>query len=123
MGSRSTLGLAAALEQQVERSKVVIARDSALHAANGKPDEKRVLSLLDRAIAAHTGHTQPVEAWKSIVERGHARDRVIGLKTNGLGGRGISTHAVLVFAIAERLQQAGVKPGNILIWDRNARDL
>ena len=27
------------------------------------------------------------------------------------------------FAIAERLQQAGVKPGNILIWDRNARDL
>jgi len=29
----------------------------------------------------------------------------------------------LVFAIAERLQQAGVKPGNILIWDRNARDL
>jgi len=123
MGSRNTLGLAAALEQQAERSKVVIARDSALQAANGQPDEKRVLSLLDRAIAAHTGHTQPVEAWKSIVERGHARDKVIGLKTNGLGGRGISTHAVLVFAIAERLQQAGVKPGNIVIWDRNARDL
>jgi uncharacterized protein (DUF362 family) len=28
-----------------------------------------------------------------------------------------------VLAIAERLQQAGVKPGNILVWDRNARDL
>jgi uncharacterized protein (DUF362 family) len=26
-------------------------------------------------------------------------------------------------AICERLQQAGVKPGNIVVWDRNARDL
>jgi uncharacterized protein (DUF362 family) len=49
--------------------------------------------------------------------------KVIGLKVNGLGGKGISTHAVLVLAIAERLQQAGVKPGNIMVWDRNARDL
>jgi uncharacterized protein (DUF362 family) len=40
-----------------------------------------------------------------------------------LGGKGISTHLVLVLAIAERLKQAGVKPGNILVWDRNARDL
>ncbi len=56
-------------------------------------------------------------------QRAAGRIKVIGLKTNGLGGKGISTHAVLVFAIAERLQQAGVKPGNILVWDRNARDL
>ena len=28
-----------------------------------------------------------------------------------------------MLAICERLQQAGVKPGNILVWDRNARDL
>ena len=50
-------------------------------------------------------------------------DKVIGLKVNGLGGKGISTHAALVMAICERLQQAGVKPGNILVWDRYARDL
>jgi uncharacterized protein (DUF362 family) len=29
----------------------------------------------------------------------------------------------LTLAVAERLQQAGVKPGNIVVWDRNARDL
>ena len=39
---------------------------------------------------------------------------MIGLKVNGLGGKGISTHAALVFAVCERLQQAGVKPGNIV---------
>ena len=42
---------------------------------------------------------------------------------NGLGGRGISTHAALTLAIAERLQQAGVRAGNILVWERDARSL
>ena len=49
--------------------------------------------------------------------------KVIGLKVNGLGGKGISTHMVLVMAVCERLQQAGVKPGEIVVWDRSARDL
>ncbi len=76
-------------------------------------------TLLDRAIASYTGRDKPVEAWKRIVPVG----KVIGLKVNGLGGKGISTHLALVLAVCERLQQAGVKPGNILVWDRNARDL
>jgi uncharacterized protein (DUF362 family) len=124
VGSQSKLGLAAMLDQSAQhaetgKSKVVIARDPALHGAGGQLDEKRVIELLDRAIAAYTGHDHPVEAWKRIVPQG----KVIGLKTNGLGGKGISTHVALVLAIAERLQQAGVKPGNIIVWDRNARDL
>ena len=101
------------------KSRVVVARDAGAARASGQLDEKRVLDLLDRAIAAYTGREKPVEAWKRIVPV----DKVIGLKVNGLGGKGISTHAALVLAVCERLQQAGVKPGNILVWDRNARDL
>jgi uncharacterized protein (DUF362 family) len=125
LGSQSTLGLAGVLDHQAEtgKSKVVIARDPSLHAQGTQIDQKRVLALLDRAIAAYTGHDRPVDAWKQILAQGRAQDKVIGLKTNGLGGKGISTHAVLVMAISERLQEAGVKPGNILVWDRNARDL
>jgi uncharacterized protein (DUF362 family) len=125
LSAQNSLGLTRTLERQTEtdKSKVVIARDPALHGSDGKLDEKRVGELLDRAIAAYTGRKRPVDAWKNIVLEGGAKDKVIGLKTNGLGGKGISTHAVLVLAIAARLQQAGVKPGNILIWDRNARDL
>ena len=121
LSSQSKLGLAAILDQHAEtaKSRVVIARDPALHGQNGQLDEKHVLDLLDRAIAAYTGRDHPVEAWKRIVPM----DKVIGLKTNGLGGKGISTHVALVLAISERLQQAGVKPGDILVWDRNARDL
>jgi uncharacterized protein (DUF362 family) len=124
LGAQSKLGMAAMLDQhgkhaETGKSKIVIARDPALHGSGNQLDEKRVLALLDRAIAAYTGRQNPVAAWKHIVPQG----KVIGLKTNGLGGKGISTHLVLVLAIAERLQQAGVKPGNILVWDRNARDL
>ncbi|MGD0801579.1 MAG: DUF362 domain-containing protein [Terracidiphilus sp.] len=121
LGSQSKLGLAAMLDQHVEsaKSKVVVARDAALHGADGQLDEKRVQALLDRAIATYTGQAKPVEAWKHIVPVG----KVIGLKVNGLGGKGISTHLALVLAVCERLQQAGVKPGEIVVWDRNARDL
>ena len=119
LGSHSKLGLAAIAETRAGKSKVVVARDPELHNANGQLDEKRVQALLDHAIASYTGHDRPVESWKHLVPT----DKVIGLKVNGLGGKGISSHAALVMAICERLQQAGVKPGNIIVWDRNARDI
>lgn len=125
LGTQSSKSLARVLDKSndVGKSKVVIARDPALHSPDGKLDDKRVAELLDRAVITYTGHHRPLDAWKHIVLEGGGKDKVIGLKTNGLGGRGISTHALLVYAIAERLQQTGVRPGNILVWDRNARDL
>jgi len=121
LGSQSKLGLAAAVAGHADagKSKVVVARDAALHNASGQLDDKRVIDLLDRAIASYTGHNNPIESWKHLVPT----DKVIGLKVNGLGGKGISTHLALVLAVCERLQQAGVKPGNIIVWDRNARDI
>lgn len=105
------------------KSKVVIARDASLHGAGAQPDEQRVLDLLDKAMAAYTGRQKPAEAWKSVIPVNILAGRVIGLKVNGLGGRGISTHAALTLAVAERLQQAGVRAGNILVWERDARSL
>jgi len=112
-----------ALAAPAAKSKVVVARDASLHGAGTEPDEQKVLNLLDKAMAAYTGREKPVEAWKSVIPAGILAGKTIGLKVNGLGGRGISTHAALTLAVAERLQQAGVKPGNIVVWDRNARDL
>jgi uncharacterized protein (DUF362 family) len=104
------------------KSKVVVARDASLHGAGAQPDEQKVLDLLDKAMAAYTGR-EKLDAWKRVIPASILAGKTIGLKVNGLGGRGISTHAALIMAVAERLQQAGVKPGNILVWDRNARDL
>jgi uncharacterized protein (DUF362 family) len=111
LGSRSKLGLAAMLDQH--KSRVVVARDPALQSADGHLDEKRVADLLDRAVAAYTGHDKPVEAWKRIVPVG----KVIGLKINSVGGKPIATHLALTLAICERLQQAGVKASEIVVWE------
>jgi len=119
----AAFGAAADARAEAGKSRVVVARDPALHSPEGKLDEGRVIALLDRAITTYTGLNKPAEAWKRVVAMAGGPDKVIGLKTNGLGGRGISTHSALVFAIAHRLEETGVKSGNILIWDRNARDL
>jgi len=118
LGAQNALGLAEKKAADA-KSKVVVARDAALHGSDGQLDEKRVQALLDRAMHSYTGLENAVEAWKRIVPVG----KVIGLKVNGLGGKGISTHAVLVMAVCERLQQAGVKPGEIIVWERDARSL
>src|ERR1035437_10140708 len=97
------LAIAKALDQHTPagKSKVVVARDPSLHGAGGALDEKRVQALLDRAIASYTGIENPVAAWKHIVPVG----KVIGLKVNEIGGKGLATHAVLTLAICERLQR------------------
>ena len=122
------LGTSAAAEKlafaaAAGKSKVVIARDASLHGTGTQPDEQKVLDLLDKAMAAYTGREKPIEMWNSIIPADILAGKTIGLKVNGLGGRGISTHAALTLAVAERLQQAGVRAGNILVWDRGARDI
>ena len=125
LAAQGTGAFAGAVDARAEagKSRLVVARDPALHSPEGKLDEGRVIALLDRAITTYTGLNKPADAWKRVVAMAGGPDKVIGLKTNGLGGRGISTHSALVFAIAHKLEEAGVPSGNILIWDRNARDL
>jgi uncharacterized protein (DUF362 family) len=101
------------------RPKIILATDNNVRGSGLQPDEKRVLDLLDRAIAAYTGHEKPVESWKQIL--GTARR--VSLKVNMLGGKGLCTHPVLAMAVCERIQQAGIKASDIIIWDRNTREL
>jgi len=61
----------------------------------------------------------PIAAWKRIARP----TEVVGLKVNCLSGRGNSTSTVLVEAVCERLQQAGIPRANIVVWDRLDSDL
>ncbi len=125
LSSSSAFRASAAADMSPEpaKTRVVVARDPKVFASPGQLDESRVLDLLDRAVASWTGHHKPMDAWKMILGKDLGPDKVIGLKTNGLGGKGICTHRELILAVAERLQQAGIRPGNIIVWDRNRRDL
>jgi uncharacterized protein (DUF362 family) len=102
-----------------EKSKVVIARDPALRAGGGSPDSARVLKLLDRAVQTFYVGDSPIAAWKKVARPGE----VIGLKVNCLSGKGAATSPVLVEALCERLQQAGIAQKDIVIWDRLNSDL
>lgn len=102
-----------------EKSKVVVARDAALYGSGSTPDSARVQELLDLAIQNFAESSDPVAPWKKIVRPGE----VVGLKVNTIAGPGLSTHVVLIEAICERLKQAGIKPGNIVVWDRTNHEL
>ncbi|MBN1408626.1 MAG: DUF362 domain-containing protein [Calditrichaceae bacterium] len=77
-----------------------------------------VLTMLDKGMCSLFDCANPVEAWQKVVNPGE----VIGLKVNCLSGYG-STHPILIEAIIERLNEAGIRKHNIIIWDRLSTDL
>jgi uncharacterized protein (DUF362 family) len=78
-----------------------------------------MLALVDRAMQALFDRDHPLDAWRKLVRPGET----VSLKVNTLGGRGISTNIQLVAAVCERLRQAGVKAGDIVVWDRDSNEL
>jgi uncharacterized protein (DUF362 family) len=115
------MGLLAAAEQgaALAKSRVVIARDAMLRGMGTTVDSRRMLSLLDRAMQALFDCDNPIETWKKLVRPGET----VGLKVNALGGRGLSSNLQLVEAICERLQEAGIKANDIVVWDRDSDEL
>ncbi len=106
---------AAVVPDRPASSRVVLARDRQARASSA-----RLLALLDRAVQAFYRRDNPREAWKQIARPGET----VGLKVNCLAGRGsASTNPVLVEAICERLQQAGIAARRILVFDRLSSDL
>ena len=101
------------------KSRVVVAHDELLRGAGASVDSQRKLALVDRAMQALFGHDHSVDAWRKIVRPGET----VGLKVNTLGGRGISTNVQLVTAICQRLQEAGTKASEIVIWDRDSNEM
>jgi uncharacterized protein (DUF362 family) len=109
---------AAAAKGAAGKSRVVLARDASLR-VGGNPDPKRVAALLDTAMQRCFGSRSPLEPWKQIVKKGD----VVGLKINCIAAPGLYSNKLLVEAICARLQRAGIKPGDIVVWDRTEREL
>ncbi|HTT21080.1 MAG TPA: DUF362 domain-containing protein [Candidatus Sulfotelmatobacter sp.] len=111
--------LQAAEQAASPKSRVVIARDPQLRGSGTAVVSNRVLSLLDRAMQTLFNLDHPAEPWKKLVHPGEK----VGLKVNALGGKGLSTNVTLTEAICERLQEAGVKGNDIIVWDRDTDEL
>jgi uncharacterized protein (DUF362 family) len=101
------------------KTKVVIARDPLLRGSGSSLDSSRLLNMLDRSMQVLFATDSPLDAWKKVARPGE----VVGLKVNGLAGRGISTNVLLIQLVCQRLQDAGIPQKNIIIWDRLNEDL
>ncbi len=102
-----------------EKTKVVNSRDPLLREAGSSLDSGRLLKMLDRAVQELYASDTPLDAWKKVVRPGE----VVGLKVNCLSGRGNSTSVLLVEVLCARLQDAGIRQKDIVIWDRLNTDL
>ncbi|NBU10739.1 MAG: DUF362 domain-containing protein [Proteobacteria bacterium] len=96
---------------------VVIQNAAAMNAFT--PQAGVVREMMDRGILAHTGKTNLVDAWRSVVKT----NDVVGLKVLSAPGYTSGTRPAVVAAIVEGLLAAGVPPTNIVIWDRQLSDL
>jgi len=94
-----------------------VARDAALHNASGQLTRSARAGSARPRHCSYTGRDNRSKHGSASSGR-----KVIGLKSNGLGGKGISTTWRWCWPSAAA-PQAGVKPGEIVVWDRNARDL
>ncbi|MDY0062939.1 MAG: DUF362 domain-containing protein [Myxococcota bacterium] len=112
-------GPGGASREQPAVSTVVLARDPALLGAGGSVQTEGLRRLLFAGLMRLTGAADPAAAWRSLVGPG----KRVGLKVNCLAGKGLSTHPELVQAVIDGLTGAGVRPRDILVWDRSDHDL
>jgi len=107
-------------KSSVPKSRIVVAHDpDVLLSLSGRVDSNRLYRLLNDGIQALAGTDSPREGWQRFVRPAD----VVGLKVNCLAGKGLSTSVQLTEAIEQCLQEAGVRPENIIVWDRHSNDL
>jgi len=105
------------------KSRIVVVRNPASlmasESAGGKVNKEIVTTMINHAMAKLTGISDSTAAWKSMFKP----DDVVGIKVNCLFGVGVSTHPEVAHAVADMLVKAGLKPSNVIIWDRATGDL
>ena len=100
------------------KSRVVLVQnEQAVRLFEAEP--KTVRAMLERGIRALTSESDVGAAWRHYVQPGD----VVGIKIATHAGPLLATHHPLVETILSGLEQAGIPPENIIIWDRFASEM
>ena len=100
-----------------EQSRVVLVRHSGAWAGD-QPDPAVVLQMLDEGLRTLAGAGDVQAVWQALFE---PHERVL-LKVNCIAYGG-PTQPAVAYAVAQRLQEAGLPAENVLIFDRTDREL
>jgi hypothetical protein len=98
-------------------SRVVVVRHSGVWAGD-TPDQAVVLQMLDAAVSTLADTPDVLAVWRTLFEPG---ERVL-LKVNCIAYGG-PTQPAVAYAVARRLQDAGLLAEDILIFDRTDHEL
>lgn len=81
---------------------------------NGVRNAEAVRQTVGRGMKELTGADDAVQAWRGMFEPGD----VVGVKMNPVGNPLANTSNELMIAVVEGLKSAGVKPGDIFVYER-----
>jgi hypothetical protein len=98
-------------------SRVVVVRHSSVW-TGPEPDPAIVLEMLDAGLATLAGSGEALTIWRTLFDPG---ERVL-LKVNCIAYGG-PTQPAVTYAVAQRLQDAGLAAVNILVFDRTDHEL
>jgi uncharacterized protein (DUF362 family) len=87
---------------------------------NYDPKPDAVKDAVARLLTTLTGKDKPADAWKDL---GISDDDTVAVKIAALGDARTSTSQEVVNAVTDSLIDAGVKPENIIVWDRVEREM
>ena len=87
---------------------------------NYDPKPDAVKEAVDKLLTTLTGKDKPADAWKDL---GISDDDTVAVKIAALGDARTSTSQEVVNAVTDSLIDAGVKPENIIVWDRVEREM
>jgi hypothetical protein len=102
---------------QVEKSRVVSVAHAGVWAADA-PDPEITLQMLDAGMRQLGGGADPLAVWQTLFD---PQERVL-LKVNCIAAGG-PTQPAVAYAVAQRLQDAGLAAENIRIFDRTDWEL
>lgn len=79
-----------------------------------KPRPERVVAMVHRGVTNLTRQPTVAAAWRSLV----STQDIVGIKVYSAPGADSGTRPAVVAGVVEGLLQAGIPPGQIVVWDR-----
>jgi uncharacterized protein (DUF362 family) len=117
LGAAAAATLAGKRVEGAPASRVRVVRVESPKVWNGDArDPKVVAAMLERGMTSFTGQARAEDAWRQYFKPGMR----VGLKINLLGRPLVYTARELTEAVAAGVISAGVKPADVVVWDRHA---
>ena len=92
----------------------VVAVEHAGSIVSGVYQAEPVRNMMEKGMLELTGAPHWVDAWRVFVEPGD----VVGIKVSPVGGKTLCSDASVLNRIIDGLRQAGVRPQDILVFNR-----